>query len=211
MTGPHSGGVARGSSQKFLQPAFASNSSEMRSRSSSRNRTKTSSKSLRCLPARSSLSFGSARDVIMARRLEVSWPSRTASGRSSAKASRHSAPRLALRYPFPRPATSRKHSSGPLSGVGGSGRSLLDPVEEGVEHPHRVAPAVPPEGVLVQVGLQVPGRDGVVRPADPSLHGGPEPLDSVRVHVPAHVDPLLVVHAVVRVAHAFQRVVGLEL
>jgi len=79
----------------------------------------------------------------------------------------------------------RQSGSGPLPNHG---------PEESPGHPKASSvPVVVAERVLVQVGLKVLGRDGVVCPADTSTSRGPETFDGVGVGISAHIDALRVV------------------
>src|SRR6266567_7615950 len=164
--------------------------------------------SRKCLSARLTFNRAPGKRLNMRRRMEARCP-RSPATSWPARASRARPRRAAWRFPYP----STPSFSACSTGLSGSRlRSLHhDPVEESADHPEAGSlPVVVAERVLVQVRLQVLRRDRVVRPADPALHGRPEPLDGVRVDVPAHVDTLRVVDAGVLVAHAFERVVGLE-
>src|SRR5215208_2539594 len=66
---------------------------------------------------------------------------------------------------------------------------------------------VVPEGVLIDVALEMLAADGVVDPPDAVPEQGPEPLDRVRVDIPDHVHLLRVVDALVSVALPAQLVV----
>src|SRR6266508_4572888 len=84
----------------------------------------------------------------------------------------------------PRPDTRSRSRSAVKSwtcskGLQGNGSRLRDPRKESVEHPATTsdAPVVVAEHVLVQVGLQMLGRDAVVDAADSTLHQRPEAFD----------------------------------
>src|SRR5579884_2548856 len=66
-----------------------------------------------------------------------------------------------------------------------STRGRLDQIEE---HRAAVVAAVVTPRVLVQVALQPLDRHGVIDTPDTVLEQGEEPLDCLRVDVPAHVD-----------------------
>ena len=57
-----------------------------------------------------------------------------------------------------------------------------------LKHRLVIVPVIVPEGVLVQVGLQVLRTDRMMRPVDPALDQAPEAVHGVRVGDAFHVD-----------------------
>ena len=65
---------------------------------------------------------------------------------------------------------------------------------------------IPPEGVGVEIALEVFGADPMVNSADTPLYQAPKTLDGVGMHISHHVDfgptmnvPMLVIHILERV------------
>jgi hypothetical protein len=88
--------------------------------------------------------------------------------------------------------------------------TLFDLLQEAKKHRLCIEPAIVPEAVLIEVGLEIVPTNIVIDTADPALDKTPESLNGIRVDFASDVDSLAVVDSLMRVSASTQAIVGAE-